>query len=299
MGRKNPHNGAVNGAVNGAEYLCSKKTMINLFCFGYGYTAQSIATLVKENGGTAQGTSRTSTMTMNLPFSSEQRVPASALENVTHILISIPPQQGADLVWNAHVNDFKTMPHLQWIGYLSTTGVYGDMQGEWVDETTKCQPSQQRSQERYHVEQRWLSCLDLPMHIFRLSGIYGSKRNVFEQIYAGTAQRICKPGHVFSRIHQEDLAQIIYHSMCHPTPGEIYNVADDLPTSQQEVIEYACDLLKAPYPALVPFKNAELSPMAKSFYAECRRVNNDKIKDALGIKLKFPTFREGLERLVK
>ncbi len=244
--------------------------MINLFCFGYGYTAQSVASLVKENNGEVQGTSRAPTNITILPFSSSQKVPYTALKNATHVLISIPPQSGEDLVWRAHLDDFKAMSHLKWVGYLSTTGVYGDAQGKWVEETMACHPTQQRSVERYNVEQRWLTCSDIPIHIFRLSGIYGPGRNPLEQLLNGTAKRIDKPGQVFSRIHQEDLAQMLYQSMCHPTPGEIYNIADDLPASQQEVIEYACDLLNVSYPLLIPYAEAQLSPMAASFYEECR-----------------------------
>ncbi len=247
---------------------------MKLFCFGIGYVAKH---LDPEATGSWRGEN------------GELTFDPQALQESTHILISIPPNENGDIVIQEYGGIISGLKNVQWIGYLSSTSVYGDQQGGYVDETTPCMPISQRAVNRYKAEQQWLA-LGVPIHIFRLSGIYGPGRSVFDSLTV----RINKPGHVFSRIHIDDIVQVLKASMKNPNAGSIYNLADDLPAESRDVIEFACGLARKPYPPLIEFENAELSPMAKSFYMEYRRVKNDKIKNELGINLKFPTFREGL-----
>ena len=218
----------------------------------------------------------------------------SALENATHLLISNP----LDKNWKDPVLEAfpALMGNRQWIGYLSTTGVYGDHQGEWVDENTVPKPNGERAAGRLKAENKWRA---LGGHVFRLAGIYGPERNVLAQLKDGTARPIYKKDQVFSRIHVEDIARVIMASIQKPSPDAIYNVCDDLPAASHEVLEYAAQLLKLPAPALIPFEQASLSPMAKEFYESSRRVRNDKIKTELGVKLLYPTYREGLVALLE
>ena len=264
---------------------------INLFCFGLGYTAQHLRPFFPS----ITGTSRTKTHTTVL-FTDTPSVQKS-FEKVTHVLISIPPIESKDIVLIHYLDTLKKMPNLKWIGYLSATSVYGDHQGAWVDETSTCSPTTARGKERLNIENKWLNS-GLPIHIFRLAGIYGKGRSVFDRLKSKSINRIDKPGHLFSRIHVEDIARILKVSMSKPTPGEIFNVADDLPAESKELIEYACHLLKEPLPSLVPFEKADLSPMAREFYQDNKRVLNKKVKDFFSLHLKYPTYREGLLSLL-
>lgn len=209
-----------------------------------------------------------------------------AAGDATHILSSIPPQEQGDAV----------LPLVSggaaWLGYLSTTGVYGDWDGAWVDEASPLRPNNERLKRREAAEKEWLA---RGGHVFRLAGIYGPGRNAIEDVRQGEARRIDKPGQVFSRIHVEDIAQAVVASMKRPNPGSIYNVCDDMPAPAHEVVSYACELLGAALPPLVPYAQAELSPMGREFYTSNRRVKNDKIKSELGVSLKYPTYREGLK----
>lgn len=188
--------------------------------------------------------------------------------------------------------------HLDWVGYLSTTGVYGDFGGAWVDETTPLNPSTKRGQMRLAAEQDWSGIAGLPLHIFRLAGIYGPGRGPFAKVRAGTARRIIKEGQVFSRIHVDDIAQVLRASIARPNPGAAYNVCDDDPAPPQDVLSFAADLLGMPEPPEVAFEEAELTPMARSFYAENKKVRNDRIKDELGVALLYPDYRHGLRALL-
>jgi nucleoside-diphosphate-sugar epimerase len=269
--------------------------MNRILCFGYGYVAHALAKNLKDNNFT--GTSRHPTPPI-LKFDEHTPIPRDILHKHTHVLICIPPEADGDLVLKLHRDDFLSHPHLQWIGYLSSTGVYGDKGGAWVDETSPCIPSDPITQSRFKAEQDWLQLHEihsLPVHIFRLSGIYGPGRSMVERVLSGTAQRIDKPGQYFSRIHVDDIVQVLEESIAKPTPGHIYNVSDDEPCSSREVIEYVCDQLNRAYPPLIPFEEAHLSPMARRFYHDNRRVSNAKMKSQLGIKLKYPTYREGLK----
>ena len=189
-------------------------------------------------------------------------------------------------------------PNLEWVGYLSTTGVYGDAKGGWVDESSPLKPATKRGQMRVAAEADWQSIPNLPLHIFRLAGIYGPGRGPFSKVRAGTARRIIKEGQVFSRIHVEDIAQILVASIAEPNAGAIYNMCDDDPAPPQDVIAHAAGLLGLPLPEEVDFETAEMTPMARSFYAESKRVRNDRIKSDLGVKLLYPDYRAGLAALI-
>lgn len=280
-----------------------------LFCFGYGYTCDYLGhELRARDGWHVSGTTRSESKREALDvrqieahiFNYERPLPdvESVLDGVTHLLLSAPPNEGGDPAFQMHGRELAKIPTLEWVGYLSTTGVYGDRGGEWVDETTTTAPSSQRGSRRRKAEDQWLSLLKsdgFPLHIFRLAGIYGPGRSALDSLRAGVAHRIHKPGHVFGRIHVEDIVQVLLASMESPDPGNIYNLCDDEPAPSADVIEYACQLLGRPLPPLVEFDNADLAPMTRSFYMENRRVRNDKIKDKLGVSLKYPNYRAGLD----
>ncbi len=221
----------------------------------------------------------------------------SALRGTTHLLLSIPPGDGGDPALAALGTSGVDLPALEWAAYLSTTGVYGDTGGAWADESSPVTPRSQRGRNRVRAEQQfrdWAAAQDIPGFVFRLAGIYGPGRTPFEQLRAASSRRIYKPGQVFSRIHVADIVQALTAALANPAAAGTYNLCDDEPAPSWEVIEFAADLAGVDPPPVVPFHLAELSPMARSFYAECRRVRNDRIKAGLGVNLKFPTFREGL-----
>ncbi|MEM1430424.1 MAG: SDR family oxidoreductase [Pseudomonadota bacterium] len=223
------------------------------------------------------------------------------IARATHILASAAPSPAGD-PFLPEIADALRSARPHWVGYLSTTGVYGDHAGAWVDEDTALTPATERGQRRVEAEAAWRTIAadaGWPLHIFRLAGIYGPGRGPFEKVRRGEARRIVKPGQVFSRIHVDDIAQIVAASMAAPVPGgRAYNLCDDDPAPPQDVLAHAAALLGLPPPPEVPFEAAELSPMARSFYAESKRVRNDRIKAELGVKLRYPTYREGLRALL-
>ncbi len=217
------------------------------------------------------------------------------LKKATHLLISAAPGADGDPVL-AKLRAYLVQhaAAFEWVGYLSTTGVYGDHGGDWVDETTPLSPATERGKRRVTAEADWQSIAGLPLHIFRLAGIYGPGRGPFGKILKGTARRLIKPGQIFSRIHVEDIAQTLAASIAKPNAGAIYNLCDDDPQPPEIVIEHAARLLKKPVPPAEPFEGADMTPMARSFYSESKRVRNDRIKDELGIRLIFPSYKDGL-----
>ena len=283
-----------------------------LFCFGLGFSAAFLAAELRAAGWHVAGTTRSPEQAEALRragievhlFTRGRPVAgiAAALAGATHLLSSVPPDEAGDPVLDAHGADIARIAgRLVWAGYLSTTGVYGDRGGGWVDEDTPPAPGNDRSRRRLAAEQGWVDlgrASGLPVHRFRLAGIYGPGRSALDQVRAGRAQRIDKPGQVFCRIHVADIAATLRASMARPEPGTVYNLADDEPAPAQEVVAYACRLLGVPPPPLLPFEQAALSPMARSFYAENRRVRNDRIKRALGVTLAFPNYRAGLEAIL-
>jgi nucleoside-diphosphate-sugar epimerase len=283
-----------------------------LFCFGLGYTAGFLARALSAQGWRVLGTSR-SADARPAPASDGVRMrvfdrahPLSdlgaILADATHLLSSVPPDDRGDPVLDLHGKDIAAARGLRWIGYLSTTGVYGDRAGGWVDEEAPLLPTGERGRRRVAAEGEWLDLRrrhGSPLHIFRLAGIYGPGRNALDAVRSGRAQRIVKPGQIFSRIHVADIAQVLRASMTTPEPGAIYNVCDDDPAPPAEVIAFACDLLGVPPPPAVPIEQARLSEMALSFYADSKRVSNRRIKEKLGVKLLYPSYRDGLVALLK
>lgn len=275
-----------------------------LFTFGHGYTASALARRLQPLGWSLTGTTRTAS---GLPAIQGQGVtpllwpgadPRPALADATHLLLSAAPDENGDPVLARFGTDFKRLiPNVTWVGYLSTTGVYGDHDGAWVDENTPLTPATTRGQHRVLAESQW-QALDLPLHIFRLAGIYGPGRGPFAKVRAGTARRIVKPGQVFSRTHVDDIAQVLAASIARPNPGAIYNVCDDDPAPPETVIGHAARLLGLPLPPSEDYSTAQMTAMARSFYAESKRVRNDRIKSELGVELLYPSYREGLAALL-
>ena len=277
----------------------------HLFCFGLGYSATALARRLAASGWVVTGTCRGADKATALReagfsvvlFDRERPVDAAALQGVTHLLCSVPPDAEGDPVLARHHSDIAQMPALAWVGYLSTTGVYGDRGGGWVDETARLMPSGERGRRRVSAEAGWLDLwrdCGVPVHIFRLAGIYGPGRSAFDALRAGTAKRIDKPGQVFSRIHVEDLASVLIASMRRSRPGAVYNVCDDDPAPPEAVVAHAAELLGMSPPPLIPLEAAGLSALARSFYDDNKRVSNRLIKTELGVNLSYPDFRAGL-----
>ena len=278
-----------------------------LFCCGLGFSSQALAKRLLPHGWDVAGTIRgeqdeISTENISVyPFEGSPKI-SEAISRATHLLVTIPPQPSGDVVLENFSEQISKARNLRWIGYISSTGVYGDAKGEWVDETSPLLASTDRNLQRIEVESAWLKLgrdHNLPVMIFRCVGIYGRGRNLLVSVRKGRARRIDKPGLVFSRIHSEDLAQTLEASMQKPQPGEIYNLSDDCPSPPAEAVEYACNLLGVEPPPLVPYEEADLSPIAQDFYNTNKRVSNNKIKQELGVTLRYPDYKSGLNELFK
>ncbi|MEM1104250.1 MAG: SDR family oxidoreductase [Pseudomonadota bacterium] len=287
-----------------------------LFCFGLGYSAQALARDLASAegwrvGGTVRSRGKAEALRQDglqtivydvsaLDAEAEAHV-ADALNDATHILISVPPTESGDPVlhaWGARLA--AAAPRLRWIGYLSTTGVYGDHQGAWVDEDTPATPTSARGRRRVEAEAAWASAaqrIGARLRVFRLAGLYGPGRNPLETLRRGEGRRIVKPGQVFSRIHRDDIAAALKAALAQDAAGPMartYNLCDDEAAPPQDVTAFAAELLGVTPPPEIPYETADLSPMARSFYADNKRVRNDRIKLELGFRLKYPTYREGL-----
>lgn len=276
------------------------KTLLSL---GHGYSAQALAKRLVPQGWHIIGTTRSAEGAAALATAGVEPLVwpgsplAPALARATHLLTSIAPDANGDPVLAAHAAEIAAAK-LDWVGYLSTTGVYGDQQGGWVDENTPLLPGTQRGKYRVQAEAEW-AALGLPLHIFRLAGIYGPGRGPFAKVRDGSARRILKPNQVFSRIHVDDIAQTVAASIARPNPGQTYNVCDNDPAPPEDVIAYAAHLLGLPIPPAESWEKADMTPMARSFYAESKRVQNDRIKTELGVELLHPDYRGGLKSLLE
>ncbi|MDO8979237.1 MAG: SDR family oxidoreductase [Afipia sp.] len=283
---------------------------MNLFIFGLGFSGRTIAERRGARGDRVTGTVRTqgkaqALVAAGLParvFGPDGRDSAidADLANSDALLISVPPGPGGDPVLAAYARQIAAAPNLRWIGYLSTIGVYGDHQGAWVDEQTPATPTNVRSRERADAEQAWLSfgsANNIPVHVFRLAGIYGPGQSQLAQLARGTARRVIKPGQVFNRIHVEDIARVVDASLERPRAGAIYNVTDNEPAPPQDVVTFAASICGVVPPPEISLDNAGLTEMGRSFYAESKRVRNDLLRNELGVTLAYPTYREGLKAL--
>jgi dTDP-4-dehydrorhamnose reductase len=282
--------------------------MTNLLCFGLGYSAGVLSRRLASQGWKIAGTSTTQAgaeriasntyRSMMFDGRSKSRNVSAALEQATHILLSIPPGADGDPALKAHGEDIAASTSLQWIGYFSTVGVYGDADGGWVNEETLPHPASERGKRRLDAENAWLDLgrrSGKTVMIFRLPGIYGPGRSTIDDLRNGSARRIIKPGQVFNRIHVEDIASAVEAAVAKPMAGRVYNVTDDEPAPPQDVVAFAAELLGLPVPQDLDFATAELSPMARSFYSESKRVSNMRMKTELGVALKFPSYRQGLQ----
>lgn len=277
-----------------------------LLAMGLGYSAAALSRRLLAQGWRVIGTTRSPEKAARLKAQGIEPLmwPGTpldgALAEATHILLSIAPDAAGDPVIVAEADALRAA-RPEWVGYLSTTGVYGDHDGGWVDETTPLTPGTARGRQRVLAEAQWQALAadqGWPLHIFRLAGIYGPGRGPFRKVKDGTAQRIVKPGQFFSRIHVEDIGQVLDASIHRPDPGAVYNVCDDDPSPPQDVLAHAAELLGLPIPPEVDIDKADMTPMARSFYAESKRVRNDRMKRDLGIRLLYPTYRDGLAALL-
>jgi nucleoside-diphosphate-sugar epimerase len=282
---------------------------MNLLIFGLGYTASHFAARYGQRFAHVAGTYRSPTPGEKLPdlpyverleFDGLKTSPAIevAIANATHILTSIAPDDEGDPVLRHFGAAIAQAPHLAWIGYLSTVGVYGDADGAWIDESAPLRPTLERNAMRVRVEQAWLDLArkrGADAQIFRLAGIYGPGRNAIVNLRRGMARRVIKPGQVFNRIHVEDIAGTVMAGIDNPKAGPFFNVTDNEPAPPQDVVTFAAERLGVEPPPEIAYEAAQMSPMARSFYGENKRVSNRRIRADLGYRLAFPTYREGIE----
>jgi nucleoside-diphosphate-sugar epimerase len=284
--------------------------MKHMMFFGFGFCAAALAPRLQARGWRLSATCRTPEKAAQLAAQNIEAVAwpeagqalrPTDLEGVTHGLISAPPEAAGDPVLaKAGAALAARASALQWLGYLSTTGVYGDHGGAWIDEDTPPGPVGERGQKRVDAEAQWAQFgaqYELPIMYFRLAGIYGPGRNQLTSVANQTARRIDKSGQVFSRIHVQDIATILAASIDQPNPGRAYNLCDDEPAPPQDVVAFAAELLGHEPPPLVAFEAASLSPMARSFYGDNKRTSNQRVKQELGVTLRYPTYRDGLTAL--
>ncbi len=283
----------------------------HLLCFGFGFSARALAQALPRDQWAITGTSRSVEGCEKIrqlgfdaaQFNDDTPLDISLLDGITHVVVSAPPGKTGDPVLKTHGRHLAARAaHIKWLAYLSTTGVYGDRQGGWVDETSPLEPSTARGHARLAAETDWLQLwrdAGLAVHLFRLAGIYGPGRNQLQSLKSGKARRIVKPGQVFSRIHVTDIAGILAASIDRPNPGSAYNVCDDEAVPPQEVVTFAAQLLSITPPEEIAFNPDDMTPMGLSFFAESKRVSNQKIKTDLGYELKYPTYREGLRALLE
>lgn len=282
----------------------------HLFIFGLGYSAKAFANRMQKAGARISATCRSQDKRKALIaegidahlFDTDRPLDAAglaALASASHLLSSVPPTESGDSVIDRHGADILRARPFNWIGYLSTTGVYGDHDGAWVDETTALTPSGTRGQRRVEAEAAWFGLGAAgPVHSFRLAGIYGPGRSALETVRSGRARRVVKPGQVFSRIHIDDITEILLASTARPNHGAAYNCCDDEAAPPQDVIAYACSLLGVDPPPEIPIEKADLSPMARSFYRDNKRVANTRIKQELGVTLHWPNYRDALSAML-
>lgn len=273
-----------------------------LLSIGHGYSAQALAERLLPLGWHVIGTTRSDARAAEMARHGIEPLiwPGTPLplDRATHLLTSVAPGASGDPVLAAHGAQIAAATHLDWVGYLSTIGVYGDHAGGWVDEDTALTPGMARGRARVAAETAWQEVTPARLHILRLAGIYGPGRGPFAKLRNGTAQRIIKPGQVFSRIHRDDIGAALLASIQSGQGSAVYNLCDDDPAPPQDVIAYAAELLGMTPPPEIAFEDADLSPMARSFYSESKRVKNDRIKRELGWQPHYPDYRTGLRAIL-
>lgn len=272
----------------------------HLVILGLGYTGRAVAEAALAAGFRVSGSTRNPDVpagVTRLDFCQS----GPAIESASHLLVTAAPDEGGDPVLARFAGAVAAARGLRWLGYLSTTGVYGDRGGAWVEETTPPAPTQSRSVQRLAAEQGWEAALagrPVALDLFRIAGIYGPGRNVLQDLRAGRARRLDKPGHAFSRIHRDDIARAVLAAALAPAEGRrVLHLADDLPAPTADVVAEGARLLGLPVPPLTPFAEAELSPMGRSFWAENRKVSSRATQAMLGIAWRYPSYREGLAAL--
>jgi len=283
---------------------------MRVFFFGMGYSSQASAEALRKDDPAVEiaGTVRDAGKAQALAakgydirvFDGERPgALGEALSGASHVVVSTPPGAQGDPVLRHHWADLARAPKLEWLCYFSTVGVYGDFGGAWVDESAPCHPENERSRQRVVAEDEWRSFArekGIPLLILRLAGIYGPQRSTFDRLRDGTARRIVKPGQVFNRIHVADIGRVTALA-AQRRLGGVFNLADDEPAPPQDLITYAAELMGVAPPPEVPFEAAEMTPLARSFYADNKRISNAAIKAALGIDLLYPNYREGLSAI--
>lgn len=308
------HDGSCWSVSSGAVNIASPRkdaalTDREIVFLGYGYTARALARRLKPAGWRVAATARTGQKAALIARDGARAIPwteagidPAAFDGASAVLVSTPPgEDGCPALAAAGEALAGRADAIDWIGYLSSNGVYGDHGGAWVDEFSPLRAVSRRGLRRIAAEADWASLgatFDLPVVIFRLPGIYGPGRSALDAVRDGRARRIVKDGQVFNRMHVDDIAAALEASLARPAAGALFNLADDLPSPPQDVIEYACALLAVEPPPPIPFEEAELSHMGRSFYLENKRVRNDRMKQALGVALAYPTYREGLRAIL-
>jgi nucleoside-diphosphate-sugar epimerase len=282
-------------------------TTKNIVCFGFGQVAKNFIKKLNKDGVSYRLTTTSREESENKKFDNKNyesfqftensfdKNLVSRLEEADYILLSIAPINGVDIVIKNLHNYFK-LRKLKWITYLSATSVYGDHRGEWVDESNETRPTSTNGVERLKVEKEWTKLankFNLPLQIFRLSGIYSSQYNILARLKSGETKIIKKKNHFFSRIHVEDIANILFKSLNKFKKNEIYNISDDKPASAEEVVMYGIKILGVSKPKTIEVNEIE-SQMLKNFYKDSKKVNNRKMKEFFNYKLKYPTYVEGL-----
>lgn len=285
---------------------------MNILILGLGYSAGFFARAALAQGWDVTGTVRSAEKAAELSrqgirtlvfggFAVSSAL-AKAVAEADAVLVSVQPAEDGDPALGPLRAALMAAPNLRWIGYLSTIGVYGDQGGAWIDEATPPAPTNARTRQRIEIEEAWLQLgrdSGKPVQIFRLSGIYGPGRNAITKLRNGTANRLIKPGQVFNRIHVDDIAGVLMASLAQPRQGAVYNVTDDEPGPPQDVITFAAGLTGLEPPPEIPFEQAQLSPMAASFYGESKRVSNGLVKREFSYAFRYPTYREALHALAE
>jgi len=283
--------------------------MNRVLIYGYGYVARFLSEKIIANGNTVLATTRDpnkiNVQIDKLTLIHPDKVNSKLLDygdEITHLIISVPPNESGDIFLKKYKDSLLNMSSLKWIGYLSATNVYGDHNGEYVSEFSSLKGTTSKGINRIKAEGQWTEHSkenNLPLHIFRIAGIYGPERNIFERIKLNKFNHIIKNNQYFSRIYISDLVNILFASMNKPNPINIYNIADDMPSSMCDVVEYICQKTSRTIPEKISFEDLDKKQQQDSFYSENKRINNRLLKEDLGIILKYPSYREGYEEIIK